>query len=172
MGMDYQVPGDLIFVIGESRDDISCSEYLYSYHKVKGSTTPYFDMEKEFIVQQVIKKLIRASLISTCHDVSDGGLYVTLVEKGLKSGLGFEIITDSSVREDAFLFGEAQSRVVVTVNANQEDEFVDYMRKIELPYALLGHVTKGKMVIDDEHFGFIEDAKELYDNVIHNEMEK
>ena len=85
-------------------------------------------------------------------------------EMGLNDNLGFDIVTDSEVREDAYLFGEAQGRVVVTLNEDTEEEFIDYMMESATPFTLLGHVTRGKLVVDDEHYGFIEELRPGYDN--------
>jgi phosphoribosylformylglycinamidine synthase len=90
---------------------------------------------------------------------------------GIPNELGFDIVTDSEVREDAFLFGEAQGRVVVTVNEDQEDEFLEKMMQSNVSFTLLGHVTKGKMMVDDEHFGFIKEAKTLFNEALAKHME-
>ena len=171
MTLDFKHKGDLIFVLGESKDDISSSEYLAYYHGIKASPAPYFNLEEEFALHQTIKELIQNRFINAAHDISDGGLFVTLVEMGLPEGLGFDIVTDSEVREDAFLFGEGQGRAIVTVNEDQEDAFIEHMMASETKFTLLGHVTKGKMMIDDEHFGFIEQAKEVYDNALGKSLE-
>lgn len=170
MTLDFKQKGDLIFLLGESVDDIASSEYLYSYHGIKASPAPYFDLEKEFSVQEVIKDLIRKELINAAHDVSDGGLYTSLVEMSMPRGLGFDIEADGEVRMDAFLFGEAQGRVVVTVSEDAEDEFIEYLATIDVPSTLLGHVTKGKLVVDGEHFGFVDEAKELFDNALEKRL--
>jgi len=92
-------------------------------------------------VQEVVKGLIQSELINAAHDVSDGGLFVSLVEMSLPRNLGFDVVTDSEVRPDAFLFGEGQGRVVVAVSEDQEEEFIEFMMKSETSYTLLGHVT-------------------------------
>jgi phosphoribosylformylglycinamidine synthase len=166
MTLDFKSKGDLIFLIGESKDCINQSEYLIKYHGIKASGAPYFDLEKEFELQETIKNLIDQQLINAAHDCADGGLFVTLAEMGMPNHLGFDIVSDSEVREDAFLFGEAQSRVVVTVSEAQEDDFIEAMMKQKVPYTLLGHVTKGKMVVDDEHYGFVDEIKDVYDNAL------
>lgn len=171
MTLDFKQKGDLIFVVGECVEDIASSEYLASYHGVKASPAPYFDLEKEFELHQVIKGLIGVGLVNAVHDVADGGLYTTLVEMSLPGELGFDIVTDSEIREDAFLFGEGQGRVVVTVNEEHEDDFLEFMMQSEVPFTLLGHVTKGKLMVDDEHFGFITDAKELFNNALAKKLE-
>ena len=68
------------------------------------------------------------------------------------------------------MFGEAQGRVVVTIDREFEDELIDSMQNSNVPFILLGHVTKGKMVIDDEHFCFVNEAKEIYDNSIEQKL--
>ena len=89
-----------------------------------------------------------------------------MVEMGLPNGLGFDIVTDSEIRPDAFLFGEGQGRVAVAITEDQEDGFLDLMRLSKVPFILLGHVTKGKLMVDDESFGFIEDARAVYEDAI------
>lgn len=171
MTLDFKDKGDLIFVIGNSYNDIASSEYLASYHGVKASPAPYFDLEEEYAMQQAVKGLIKNKLINAAHDVSDGGLFVTLTEMAIPRNLGFDIVTDSEVREDAFLFGEGQGRVVVAVNEDQEDEFLEFMMNSDVSFTLLGHVTKGKMMVDDEHFGFITEAKALFNEALAKHME-
>jgi phosphoribosylformylglycinamidine synthase II len=166
MSLDFKQKGDLIFILGDSVNDISSSEYLAKYHKTSASPAPHFDLEKEFLLQEAVKGLISQELINAAHDCADGGLFVTLVEMAMPRGLGFDIVTDSEIREDAFLFGEAQSRVVVSVSEDQEEDFIEFMMGSGVNCTLLGHVTKGKMMIDDEHYGFIAEAKELFDNAL------
>jgi phosphoribosylformylglycinamidine synthase len=171
MTLDFKQKGDLIFVLGECTDDIASSEYLVSYHGIKASPAPHFDLEKEWEVQEVVKGLIQNELINAAHDVSDGGLFVSLVEMSLHRNLGFDVVTDSEIRPDAFLFGEGQGRVVVAVSEDQEEAFIEFMMKSETSYTLLGHVTKGKLMVDDEHFGFIADAADIYNNALGNILE-
>ncbi len=171
MSLNFKEKGDLIFLIGESRDDISSSEYLASIHKIKECPAPYFDIDEEYEVQDAVKTLISKGLINAAHDVADGGLYTALVEMGLPNRLGFDITGDAAVRADAFLFGEAQGRVIVTLDGSNEEGIVEALTEKGVPFSLLGHVTRGKMVVDDAHFGFIDDAVEVYNNAIGNIMD-
>jgi len=166
MTLDFKSKGDLIFIIGDCVNDLASSEYLATYHGIKASPAPHFDLEKEYAMQNMVKGLIQNELINAAHDVADGGLYVTLVEMSFPRELGFDIVTDSEIREDAFLFGESQGRVVVTVNEDHEEDFIEFMIDSGVSFTLLGHVTKGKMMVDDEHFGFVTEAKELYNNAL------
>ena len=170
MTLDFKYKGDLIFLLGTTQDEINSSEYLANIVGTLGSPAPYFNMEEEYQLQQCIKGLIKNSFINAAHDVSDGGLFTTLVEMCLPNDLGFDVITDSEIRKDAFLFGESQSRVVVSVVEDDEDKFLDYVAEMNIPCLLLGHVTKGRCTVDEQNFGLIADYKELYDNAIGKEM--
>lgn len=172
MSLDFKQKGDLIFVLGDSVDCISSSEYLASFHNIAASPAPHFDLEKEYELHQVVKGLIANQFINAAHDVSDGGLFIALAEMSFPRGLGFDIVTDSEVREDAFLFGEAQGRVVVTVSEEQEQDFIEFMMASQVNYTLLGHVTKGKFMIDEQHYGFCHEAKDIYDNALETYLEK
>lgn len=171
MTMSFKNKGDMIFLIGESKNDISSSEYLVAYHKVKYSPAPYFDLETEFQLHQTIRNLIKHNLIRSAHDVSEGGLYHALIESSMIYDFGFDITTDLEVRPDAFLFGESQSRVLVSVTPNKENQFIDFMIKEKFPFLALGHVTKGELRIDDTSYGFIKDVKKSYDETLENLIE-
>ncbi len=170
MTLDFKSEGDLIYLIGESVNDIASSQYLASWHKVAASPAPYFDLDKEHAMHQVIKALIKEKLIRSAHDVADGGLYVALLESSLPRVLGFDIESDGSIRKDAFLFGEAQGRVVVSVSPEQQEAFVEVLATSETEFSLLGTVTSGSQVIDGESFGDTSSIKSVYDNVLHGIM--
>ncbi|MDY6801598.1 MAG: phosphoribosylformylglycinamidine synthase subunit PurL [Bacteroidota bacterium] len=166
MSIAFKNKGDMIYLIGKSKEDINSSEYLYAYHKIEKSPAPHFDVEEEHQVQTAIQKLIKKNLILSAHDVSDGGLFITLVESAMVKGFGFDVTTDAEVRKDAFLFGESQSRVVVSVSPTNEDHFIDFMVEQKIPFSALGHVTKSEFRIDDNSYGFVYDIKKLYDNAV------
>ncbi|PPL04773.1 phosphoribosylformylglycinamidine synthase subunit PurL [Parapedobacter indicus] len=167
MTLDFKEEGDYIYLIGESRDDIASSQYLASYHKVKASPAPYFDLDEEYATHQVIKHLIRAKLIASAHDVADGGLYVALAESAMAGNLGFAIDTDSEIRKDAFLFGEAQGRIVVSVKPDAQEAFVEMLAASGTEFSLLGAVTKNGFVVDEELYDTVGHAKQVYDDVFH-----
>lgn len=166
MSLAFERKGDMIYLIGPRNNDIASSQYLIHYHGINQSPAPYFNLDEEYRLQQIISQLIDKRLICSAHDVSEGGLFITLLESCIPNQLGFDITTDSEIREDAFLFGEGQSRVVVSVCPSREDSFIDFMMKQNFPFITLGHVTKGELRIDDISFGFIKDYTELYNNAI------
>ena len=165
---DFRNEGDLIYLIGESKNDIASSQYLASYHQISASPAPFFDLEKEYAMHQVIKQLIKQKLLVSAHDVADGGLYIALLESALPNSLGFEIETDEEIRKDAFLFGEAQGRVVVSIKPENQEALVELMATSETEFSFLGTVTSGDLKVDDTSFSTIKEAKGVYDNVLHN----
>tara|TARA_B100000767_G_scaffold158461_1_gene148828 strand:- start:2474 stop:3757 length:1284 start_codon:yes stop_codon:yes gene_type:complete len=170
--LDFKGKSDLIYLIGDSKNDISSSEYLASFHGIKESSAPNFDLDVEYNMQQTVTNLIRKGTIESAHDVSDGGLFMTLLESSFSNNLGFEIIGSSEVRDDAFLFGEAPSRVVVSVSEIGEDAFLDSLQNSKTPFMLLGHVTQGKLIVDDKDFGLIAEYKEIYNNSLAEKLIK
>lgn len=168
MTLDFKNEGDLIYLIGEPKNDISSSEYVYSYHKLKNTAAPYFNIDEEHNVQQAVKVSIKAKLIESAHDVSDGGLFVTLAESAMYNKLGFEIFTDKNVRKDAFLFGESQSRVVVSVKKEREADLIQLLKDLDAKFLKLGFVTSSEFKIDNEIVLTVVEARHIYDTALEN----
>jgi phosphoribosylformylglycinamidine (FGAM) synthase-like enzyme len=76
----------------------------------------------------VVKKAIGRKLVESVHDVSDGGVFANLLESAMPRGLGFEVVSNPNIRKDAWLFGEAQSRVVVSVRTEQVAAFERFLK--------------------------------------------
>ncbi|GAB2538299.1 phosphoribosylformylglycinamidine synthase subunit PurL [Spirosoma aerophilum] len=168
MTLNFKNDGDLIYLIGQSTNDIASSEYLYSYLEIKESPAPYFEFDDEWHVQEGIKTLIRNGWIESAHDVSDGGLFVTLVESAMAGNTGFQIVSDDRHRLDSFLFGESQSRVVVTVSPEHQKTVEGYLHDTIMPFMLLGTVTAASpaFVVDNTTVMTLDEAKGLYDNAL------
>ncbi|HXP49072.1 MAG TPA: phosphoribosylformylglycinamidine synthase subunit PurL, partial [Bacteroidia bacterium] len=96
--------------------------------------------------------------------------FVTLAESAMPRGLGFDINSDGVVRKDAFLFGEGQSRVVVSVSPGKEDAFVEHMLKTNAEFSMLGVVVGKEFVVDEESLGDVSTLKKDYDSAITNIM--
>ena len=94
----------------------------------------------------------------------------TLLESALVNDLGFTLMVDDSIRLDAFLFGESQSRVVVSIDPAMVDEFEDLMLETKTPMVYLGEVTGGKISVDEEDFGNIKEYKHIYNTAIENKL--
>ena len=171
MTLGFKTKGDLIYLIGSSKNDISCSEYLYSFHKVKKSPAPYFNLEEEFLMQETVKGSIKNKLVQSAHDISDGGLFITVLESAMNSALGFNIELDPEIRKDAFLFGEAQGRVVVSVSPSVQEKFVEFMSVSEIDFSLVGEVTENEITVDGKSFGSINSWKNHYDTALEKLLE-
>ena len=167
MTLNFKAVGDSIYLIGESRNDIGSSEYLHKIIGKEFSPCPYFDLDEEYNLQQNLLNLIRQKAVNAAHDISEGGLLITLMESAFTNELGFNVnANDNSIRKDAYWFGESQSRVVVTVAAGDEESFVSAIKASKIPYTLLGTVTAGNIVVNGEDWGAISDWKNKYENAI------
>ena len=168
MTLHFRQAGDVIVLVGEARNDINSSEYLHKIKGVEFSPAPHFELEEEFSLQQTVLALIRQKLVQSAHDVSEGGLFVTLLESGFWNNLGFSISTTEGIRKDAFLFGEAQSRVVVSVKTEMLAGVQAALQAAGTPYTILGEVTSGDTIINGENWGTLADWKHTYDTAIEN----
>ena len=144
---------------------------MHKILNIEYSPAPHFDLEEEFQLQQFVSNIIKEKLIESAHDISEGGLMITLLEKGFNRNLGFNIISNevrnlSDIRNDAFWFGEAQSRVVVTVKENRIKEIEDKCKASNISITKLGTVTSKEIIIDENNCGNIIDWKEKYDTAI------
>jgi len=170
MTLAFKNEGDKIYLVGKSENDIASSEYLFSYCGVKESPSPMFDLDTEYKVQDAVKDIIKNKLVESVHDVSDGGLIISLLESAMNNNLGFDIATDNNIRKDAFLFGESQSRVVVSVSAQNEAKFVDAMKNKGVDFSELGTVTNGEIKVDNNSFGNVTEFKTEFDTAIEKRL--
>lgn len=167
MTMDFKKAGDQIYLLGEHRNDINSSEYLHKLLGVEYSPCPHFDIEEELSLQKELLNLISKKLVSSAHDVSEGGLFTTLAESSFNRSLGFEAsITGTGIRKDALWFGEAQSRVVVSVDPALTDTFETDVRSAGIAFSKLGSVTEGTILIGGSDWGNISTWKDRYDHAI------
>jgi phosphoribosylformylglycinamidine synthase len=172
MTLDFKNEGDCIYLLGDCHEGLGSSEYLQSVHNVRYSPVPHFDLEEEFALQGAVKKLIKGSLIQSAHDISEGGLFISLLESAMAGGFGFDVKTKNDIRKDAYLFGESQSRVIVSVKKNKIPNFEKTMAAAGVKTTKLGKVTASNLAIDGENFGQTTDWKVAYDNAIGDELDK
>ena len=168
--LDFKNEKDLIFLLGPSKDDISSSEYLVNILNIENSSVPYFDLEIEHQLHEVMNVLIKNDFLESAHDVSEGGLFTSLVESLMPRGLGCEIYTDQLFRQDAYLFGESQSRILVSINPKNKREFKKTLKKFKFPFYELGYVSDDKVLIDDIDFGNIKLLKEKYNTALEKKI--
>ncbi len=169
-GLSFRNAGDCIFLLGNLSNDINCSEYVYSWHKVVLSPAPEFSLEHEVKLHKLIEELISAGAVESVHDISDGGLFVALAESGYSGHLGFAIHTPENLRGDAFLFGEAQSRAIVSVNAEKLEAFRNLAATVDFPVHEIGWVTEGLIRVNEVVYGTIDEFSALNETSISSAM--
>ena len=166
MTLNFKAAGHVICLLGAVTDDIASSEYVHKYHGIEFSPAPHFDLAEEVDLQRTVARLIREKLITSAHDVSEGGLFTTLLESAMPGGLGFEVSVDLPVRRDACWFGESQSRVVVSLPADAYPALADAVASTGTPLLKIGTVTAGEIRIDGADWGRVEGWKGRYDTAI------
>jgi phosphoribosylformylglycinamidine synthase len=164
--IDFKSEGDAIYMLGNSDNNLGSSEYLRVIHNIKYSSAPGFDLQEEFEIQKHVKKLIRQQLIRSAHDVSDGGLFTALLESAIAGNIGFNIETVDTFRKDCFLFGESQSRVVVTIAPEMEDSLQNYLINNNVSFTKLGEVFGQDVIINEENFGSVAFWKNIHENTL------
>jgi phosphoribosylformylglycinamidine synthase len=142
----FKSEGDVVVLLGRNREELGGSEYLAVVHGLVRGTPPWIDLAVEMQVQQVCLQAIREGLVRSAHDVSEGGLAVALAEAciaGPGEPLGAEIELEAAIRPDAWLFGESQSRIVLSLRRKHVTRLRDLARAADVPCAVLGEV-RGK----------------------------
>lgn len=152
----FKKKGNNIFLIGQTHDDVGSSEYLEFYHEIIDSPLPWFDINEEKKVQTAIKLLNQEKLLESASPVGKGGLFFALLRAAIPNELGFDITTAAEYRIDSFLFGEAMGRIIVEVDMKKEDQFMDILTDMKVPFFTLGHITKGEIRIDDQSLGYVD----------------
>ena len=139
----FKHPGDLIVLLGETHEELGASEYLAAIHHQECGRPPRLDLEREKRLQQVCLRAARAGLFSSAHDVAEGGVAVALAEACISHPhrtLGARVTLTGDPRPDALLFGESQSRAVVSVRPANWERLKALLRTSGLPFSILGEV--------------------------------
>ena len=140
---------------------------------VEYSPAPYFNLDEEFTVQQIIKEGIQKKLFQSAHDVSEGGLITTLLESAMNRNVGFEVSQQNqTIRIDAYWFGEGQGRIVVSIKPSSENDFISFINHHNISIEKLGTVSAKSIIVNSENWGTIEDWKNKYDTSIENILQQ
>jgi phosphoribosylformylglycinamidine synthase subunit PurL len=146
----FKKSGDIIVLLGENRGDLSGSEYLYLVHGLKKGN-PQIDMESEKRLHNTVLTAIDSGIVQSAHDLSEGGLAVSLAESAVsdkKAMLGASIeLNKDGMRIDEVLFGEAPSRIIVTVDKANLQKLQDIAAKNNTPYQVIGSVGSNSLNI-------------------------
>ncbi|MEX0681449.1 MAG: phosphoribosylformylglycinamidine synthase subunit PurL [Balneolales bacterium] len=145
----FQTPGDEVFYAGSSRSGIDGSEYLSFIHGITAGDAPDLDLEFEVKLQQAVLQVIQKGWVASAHDLSDGGLSVSLMEKAVFSQLGARIRLDipgQSTTEQ--LFSEAQSGILLSVSPEHVERVRNALEESGIPVFHLGTVGGANLVIE------------------------
>jgi phosphoribosylformylglycinamidine synthase len=154
----FKNEGDVIALLGETKDDLSVSEYAQTVlgrstgELIESGRVPKIDLELEKKIQDTCLKLADECLLNSAHDCSDGGLAVAIAECCFSSlgrdAIGAEIKLDSTdLSTEALLFGESPSRIVVSFSPEKLDNIEAIARENDIPFALIGKATGSKLTI-------------------------
>jgi phosphoribosylformylglycinamidine synthase len=146
----FKSSGDLVVLLGRNREELGGSEYLKLAHGLVRGTPPWIDLRLERAVQQCCLKAIERGMIRSAHDISEGGLAVALVEccvGGPEKSLGVKIDLPETMRQDARLFGESQSRIIVSIKENDLSRLETIAEKEGVPIQVLGEVGGSRFII-------------------------
>jgi phosphoribosylformylglycinamidine synthase len=169
--LDFKEAGDVIYQVGATKNDISSSQYLVSEHGVQLSPAPYFNLDEEYAMQRAVKNLISHGLVRSAHDASEGGMMIALLEAGFNRNLGFSIAgAPAGMRNDAWLFGETQSRVYVSLASSKTDQLEAMLNKLKVSFTRLGEVTSGRISVGETDFGNISAYRELHETSLEKMM--
>ncbi len=142
--MDFKNTGDFILVIGETKEELGASEYLDQIHGLITGDVPELDLDLEQKTQQFILDIIRQGLVQSAHDISDGGMAIAIAESCITSELGAEVSFDLNLRPDALLFGESQTRFMLSASGESADKIIEIAAKQGIEAANIGRVTAHK----------------------------
>jgi len=151
----FKAEGDVVFLLGETREELGGSEYLKVVHGLEVGRPPALDLARERAVQQVCLEAIQAGGVSSAHDCADGGLAVALAESCAttpKAWLGATLTLPGEMRPDALLFGESASRIVVSVQPNRAESVRAIARRHGVPCVELGVVGGDHLTLQGQGF--------------------
>jgi len=143
----FKKEGHAIVLLGENKEGLGGSEYLKALFDEEKGTPPALDLNKEKAVQERCLKAIEAGLIQSAHDISEGGLAVCLAECCFfsRDKMGCRIDLKEDLRPDGLLFGEAQSRIIISVQVSKMKKLLELAKKRKVPATMIGR-TGGKII--------------------------
>ncbi len=169
----FQNEGDLIYILGATKEEIGGTEYLKVIHNKIFGPPPMMDLHFEKKLQQVLLKLIRQGLVVSAHDLSDGGLGVAIAEACVmnrEKQFGAEINCIPSFRFDHYLFSESQSRVTISISPEKKSKIENELHSLDIPFEMIGTVKTSELIINGSVKLSIEKINDAYFNAINKLM--
>lgn len=176
---NFQRENDIIFLAGESYNELGGTHYLMIEHGLQKGLSPRLDLQKEVALQEFILESARGGYLASCHDLAEGGLAVAAAECCLQSGLGAEINHldfvggegRKTLREDALYFGESQSRMIFSAKPEDKETMIRLAQKHGVPIYQIGIVEGKKLVIGEKINISVAEIKQLFESAIPRRMQ-
>ena len=146
----FKDDGDVIILLGENKEELGGTEYLRVVHGLQKGLPPDIDLDAEKALQDALLEAIDARIVKSAHDCADGGLAVALAEccfKGEAEPAGCEIAVEGDIRKDALLFGESQSRIIISAKPEDAESIAGIMSRHNVPCITIGKVGGSRLVI-------------------------
>jgi len=156
--LPFRAEADVIALLGESRDELGASEYLRTVHGRDEGPCPEVDLDAERRLVDLLVRLAEERLLSSAHDVSDGGLAVALAESAMTGGLGAEVRLDSTLRLSSLLFGETTGRVIISFRPESEGPIRTAAGRLRVPLATIGAVGGARLRISLGSRGVVDEG--------------
>lgn len=141
--LDFKEEGDVIILLGETKNELGASEYLAELHGIEKGRVLGVNFALERRLHKAILEANERGLLQSAHDIAEGGLAVALAESVMAKELGLEVKLNSKFRDDVTLFGESQSRFIISIKEEDLFDIKDILEENNLPNTVLGTV-KGK----------------------------
>jgi len=171
--------GDMIIQLGKTNGHLGGTEHLKVYHNIVGGDAPPIDLYYEKKIQDCCLSLIELGLINSAHDISDGGLAVAIVECcfndnriGKTLGAKLTLVKDTSLRQDGLMFGEDQSRIIITVSQRNYEHVIQQCMNSDIEYTVIGEVIEDILKINDLIHIKVEELEVAYQDSIKNKIEE
>ena len=139
--MAFREMGDVVLLLGETRDELAGSEWAHVVHGHLGGLPPKVDLEAERALATVLVTASRSGIVTAAHDLSDGGVAQAVVEMALRHGVGATIDAPAGLDPFVFLFSESTARAIVTATADHVEKVVALATQHGVPVQRIGVVT-------------------------------
>lgn len=170
---EFKDEGDLIYVLGEDYEEIGGSEYLKIVHGLVTGLPPRLDLQTEKDLHTLLLELIGEQIISSAHDVSEGGILTALAECCLinpEKMIGAKVNIHIKTREDFTFFSESQSRIIVSIKPENKEKFEEIASRSFTPFQFLGVTGGGRLIVNDQDDFSLNHLADLYYNSISKRM--
>ena len=150
IGFTAEMEGHQLYLLGETEEELSGSEWAHVIHGHLGGRPPAIDLAAEQQLADILINASRDGLIDAAHDVSDGGVAQTLVESALRGGVGARVWAPDGLDPFLFLFAESAGRAIVAVPRTEEVRFTDMCTARRFPHAKVGVITGDALDVQDQ----------------------